>query len=49
MIDNTSLLDSDFIVPMVYLVLILKTLRMPCINTQDFDVNLINLEVSNLA
>ena len=49
MVDNVLLLDSDFIVLVVYLVLKLETPRISCISTPFFDTRLIGLEVPNLA
>ena len=49
MINDTSSLDNDFVVPIVYLVFRLKTLRIPCMSTLLFNTRLIGLEVSNLA
>ena len=49
MVNDTLLLDSNFIIPMVYLVLRLKTLRMYYINTSLFDTRFIGLEVLDLA
>ena len=49
MVDDTLLLNSDFIVPMVYLVLRLETPRMSSMSTPLFDTRLIGLEVPNLV
>ena len=49
MIDDTSLLDNDSIVPVVYLVLRLETPRMSCMSTPLFDTGLIGLKISDLA
>ena len=49
MINDTSLLDSDSVVLVMYLVLRLETPMMPCMSTLLFDTKLIGLEVPNLA
>ena len=49
MVDDTSLLNSDSTIPMVYLVLRLDTLRMSYMSTQLFDTRLIDLKVLDLA
>ena len=49
MVDDALLSDSDSVVPVVYLVLKLKTLRMSCMSTPLFDTILISLEVSDLV
>ena len=49
MVDDTSLMNSDFVILMVYLVLRLETLRISCMSTPLFDTELISLEVSNLV
>ena len=49
MVDDALLSDNDSVIPMVYLVLRLKILRMSYINTPLFVTGLIGLEVSNLA
>ena len=49
MINDTSLLDSDSVVLVMYLVLRLETPMMPCMRTLLFDTKLIGLEVPNLA
>ena len=45
-IDDTSLLDNDSIVQVVYLILKLDTPRMPYMSTPLFDTELIGLKVS---
>ena len=49
MIDDALLLDSDFVVPMVYLVLRLGTLKMSCMSAPLFDTRLIGLAVPDLV
>ena len=49
MVDDALLLDSDFVVPVVYLVLRLETLRMFCMSTPLFDTRLRGLEILNLT
>ena len=49
MVNDTSSLDNNFIVLVVYLVLRLKIPRMPCLSTPFFDIELIGLEVSDLV
>ena len=49
MVDDVLLSDNDSIIPVVYLVLRLETLKMPCISTPLFDTGLIGLEVPDLA
>ena len=49
MVDDTSLSNSDFIIPMVYLVLRLETPRIFYMNTPLSNTELIDLEVSNLT
>ena len=49
MVDDTLLLDSDSVVPVVYLVLRLETPRMPCMSAPLFDTRLIGLAVSDLV
>ena len=48
MVDDTLLLDSDFIVLVVYLVFRLETPRMSCISPPLFDTRLIGLKVPDL-
>ena len=48
-IDNISLLDIDFIISVVYLVLKLKTQRISFMSTLLFDTRLIGLKVSYIA
>ena len=45
MINDTSSSDNNFVVSIVYLVLRLKTLRMPCLSTTFFNTGVIGLEV----
>ena len=45
MVDDALLSDNDSVVPMVYLVLRLETLRMSCISAPLFDTRLIGLAV----
>ena len=47
MVDNTLLLDSNFIVLVVYLALRPETLRMPYMSTPLFDTRLVGLKVIN--
>ena len=49
MVDDTLLLDNDFVVPMVYLVLRLETPRMSCMSAPLFNTELIGLDVPDLA
>ena len=49
MVDDTSLSDSDFVVLVVYLVLIFEIPRMSYISTPFFNYRLIYLEVQDLA
>ena len=49
MVDDALLSDNDSIVPVVYLVFRLKTLRMSYMGTTLFDTRLISLEVSDLV
>ena len=49
MVYDTSLLDSDFIVLRMYLVLKLEIPMMSCMSVPLFDTGLIGLEVLNLA
>ena len=49
MVDDALLSDSDFVIPMVYLVLRLEILRMSCMSTLLFDTGLIGLEVPDIA
>ena len=49
MVDNALLSNSNFVVPVLYLILRLETLRMSYISTLLFDTTLIGLEVSNLV
>ena len=49
MVDDALLLDNDFVVPVVYLVLRLETPRMSCITTPLFDTKLIGLNVPDLV
>ena len=49
MVDDTSLLDSDSIIPIVYLALIFETQMISCMSTPLFDTKLIGLEVLNLV
>ena len=48
MVDDNSLLDNDFVIPMVYLVLRLETPRMSCMSAPLFDTRLIGLAVPDL-
>ena len=45
MVDNTSLSDSDSVVPVIYLVLRLETPRISCMSFPLFDTRLIGLVV----
>ena len=45
MVNDTSLSNSDFVIPMVYLVLRLETPRMSCMSAPLFDTRLIGLAV----
>ena len=45
MINDISLLDNNFIVIVVCLVLKLETLRIPYMNTSLFDIRLISLKI----
>ena len=49
MVDDTSLLDNNFIVPIMYMVLRLETPRMSYMSTSLFNIELICLKVSILA
>ena len=49
MVNDFLLLDSDFVVLVVYMVLRLETSRMSCMSTPLFDTKLIGLEVPNLT
>lgn len=49
MVNDASLLDSDSVDPMVYLVPILEIPRMSYMSTPLFDTRLIGLKVSDLA
>ena len=49
MVDNSSLLNSNFVILVVYLVLRLEIPRMSYMSTLFFDTKLIGLEVSNLV
>ena len=49
MVDDALLLDNDYAVSVVYLVLRLEILRMSYMSTSFFDTGLIGLEVPNLA
>ena len=49
MVDDTLLLDSDSIIPMVYLILRLETPRMSYMSALFFDTRLIGLKVSDLV
>lgn len=49
MVNDTLSPDNDFVVSIVFLVLRLQTLRIPCSNTPFFDTALICLEVSDLV
>ena len=49
MVDDALLSDSDFVVPMMYLVLRLETPRMSCMRAPLFDIGLIGLDVPNLV
>ena len=49
MVDDTLLLDSGSMVPIVCLILRLETSRIPCMSTQLFDTRLIGLKVPDLA
>ena len=49
MVNDTSLLDNDFIVPIVYLVLRFKTSMIPYLSTPFFDIRFIGLKVSNIV
>ena len=49
MVDDASLLDRDFVILVVYLVLRLKTPRIYCMSIPLFDTKLISLEVLDLA
>ena len=48
-VDDTLLLDSDFVVLVVYLVLRHETLRMFCMSAPLFDTKLIGLVVPDLV
>ena len=48
MVDDISLSNSDFVIPVVYLVLRLETPRIFCMSTQLFDTRLIGFEVPDL-
>ena len=48
-VDDTSLSNNDSVVPVVYLVLRLKTPSMSYLSTPLFDIGLIDLEVLTLA
>ena len=48
MVDDTSLLDSDSVIPIISS-LRLETPRMFCMSTPLFDTRLIRLKVSDLA
>ena len=48
-VDDILLLDSDYVVLVVYLILRLKIPRMSCMSTLLFDTRLIGLKVSDLA
>ena len=49
MVDDALLLDNDFVLPVVYLVLRLKTPRMSCMSIPLFDTRLISLELPDLV
>ena len=49
MVDDALLLDSDYVVLVVYLVLRLETLRMSYMSTSFFDIGLIGLDVPDLT
>ena len=49
MVNDTSLSDNNSIVPIMYLVLRLKILRLSCMSIPLFDTGFIGLKVSNLA
>ena len=49
MIDDTSLLDSNPIILIVYLVFRLETLRMSRMSTPLFDIRLIGLKVLDVV
>ena len=48
-VDDALLSDNDSVVPIVYLVLRLKTPRMSCMSIPLFDTGLIGLEAPNLV
>ena len=49
MVDDVLLLDNDFVILVVYLILRLEILRMSYMSTPLFDTRLIGLEVLDLA
>ena len=49
MVDDTSLLDNDSIILVIYLVLRLEIPKMSYMSTPLFDTELIDLEVPNLT
>ena len=49
MVDDALLSKNDFVVLVVYQVLRLKTLRMSCTSAPFFDIELIGLDVPDLA
>ena len=49
MVNDISLSDNDFIIPVVYLVLRLETPMIFYMSTSFFDIRLIGLEVLDLA
>ena len=49
MVDDALLLDSDFVVLVVYLILRLETPRMSCMSAPLFDTRLIGLAVPDLV
>ena len=49
MVNDALLLDSNFVVLVVYLVLRLETPRISCMSAPFFDTKLIGLDVPNLV
>ena len=49
MVDDILLSDSDFVVPMMYMVFRLETLNMSYMSTPLFDTRLVGLAVPDLV
>ena len=49
MVDDALLSDNNSVVPVVYIILRLETLRISCMSTLFFDTRLIGLKVPDLT